>query len=124
MLTIASVMFNRDTGDYKFTLVYYTQRVGGIPVYQADLRLLVRNESGFPLVLASSGLRDLAGFTPNAAAGYDATNGLTARVRRGHKKLTTTSSAQVHCRIVPVGFRTRAAPPKHEPLPPIAPHRS
>ena len=56
------VMFNADTGTYKFTLVYYTQQASGIPVYMADLRLLVRNEPGFPLVSAANGLRDLSGF--------------------------------------------------------------
>ncbi|MEE8169300.1 MAG: hypothetical protein V3T70_02020, partial [Phycisphaerae bacterium] len=56
------VMFDRQTGQYKFTLVYYGQQRGGIPVFRSELRLLVRNEIGNPLVLASSSLRDLGGF--------------------------------------------------------------
>ncbi len=56
------VMYDAATGTYKFTLVYYTQRRGGIPVYESDLRLLVRNEEGHPLVLAANGLRDLGDF--------------------------------------------------------------
>ncbi len=57
------LMYNRETGEYKFTLVYYSQFEDGIPVYRADLRLLVGNKPGFPLVLAASALRDLGGFT-------------------------------------------------------------
>ena len=56
------VMYNRDTGDYKFTLVYYSQYVDGIPVFRSDVRLLVRNEQEHPLVLVSSGLRKLGRF--------------------------------------------------------------
>ncbi len=33
------VMFDRETGKYKFTLVYYSQYVNSIPVYRADLRI-------------------------------------------------------------------------------------
>lgn len=57
------LMYDRTTGEYKFTLVYYSQFKDGIPVYKADLRLLVRNNPGYPLVLAASALRDLGDFT-------------------------------------------------------------
>ncbi|MCH7527310.1 MAG: hypothetical protein IID39_07730, partial [Planctomycetes bacterium] len=57
------VMYDRANGTYKFTLVYYTQYESGIPVFRADLRLLVRNEPGHALVLASSSLRDLGMFS-------------------------------------------------------------
>ncbi|MCH8963380.1 MAG: hypothetical protein IIB58_00345 [Planctomycetes bacterium] len=57
------VMFDRQTGEYKFTLVYFSQYVNRIPVFRADLRLLVRNEVDSPLVLASVNLRNLGGFT-------------------------------------------------------------
>ncbi len=58
------VMYDRQTGEYKFTLVYYTQQKDGIPVFQADLRLLVLNQADHPLVLAASSLRDLGDFVP------------------------------------------------------------
>jgi hypothetical protein len=58
------VMYNTATGQYKFTLVCYSQVRGGIPVFRADLRLLVRNEIGYPVVLATSALRDLGDFQP------------------------------------------------------------
>ncbi len=66
--------YNRQTGQYKFTLVYFSQHHNGIPVFRADLRLLVRNEAGYPLVLAAASLRDLGGFTAttNPAASENA----------------------------------------------------
>ncbi|HBZ00567.1 MAG TPA: hypothetical protein DEO84_04505, partial [candidate division Zixibacteria bacterium] len=56
-----------ENGRYKFTLVYYSQYKDGIPVYKADLRLLVRNEAGYPLVLASSAIKDLGDFSVDAS---------------------------------------------------------
>jgi len=58
------LMYDRSTGEYKFTLVYFTQMRGGIPVFMGDLRLLVRNQPDNPVVLASSGLRNLGDFNP------------------------------------------------------------
>jgi len=56
------MMFDNQSGKYKFTLVNYSQCKNEIPVFRADLRLLVRNETGYPLVLASSALRNIEGF--------------------------------------------------------------
>ena len=39
-----SLMYDAQTDTYKFTLVYYSQFFGDLPVFRADLRLLVRNE--------------------------------------------------------------------------------
>lgn len=58
------VMYNQHTGQYKFTLVYYSQYRNDIPVFRSELRLLARNEPGYPIVLAVSTLRDLGDFTP------------------------------------------------------------
>ena len=67
------VMYNKETGTYKFTLVYYSQFKDGLPVYNSELRLLVRNEEGYPLVLAISSLKDLGDFVPDLSkAGYSA----------------------------------------------------
>jgi hypothetical protein len=62
------VMYDRATGRYKFTLVYFAQSRGGVPVFRGELRLLVRNEAGYPVVLARSALRELGAFQPAAAA--------------------------------------------------------
>ena len=58
------IMYERDTGRYKFTAVCYSQSKDGIPVFGSRLILLERNEAGYPLVLVSSDLRNLGGFTP------------------------------------------------------------
>lgn len=61
---IQPIMYNHDTGDYKFYSINYAQYKDGIHVFRSRLILLVRNEEGYPLVLASVDLRDLSGFTP------------------------------------------------------------
>lgn len=58
------LMYNKETGEYKFTLVYYSQYRNDVPVFRSDLRVLVRNEPNFPVVLAASDLRDLGDFQP------------------------------------------------------------
>ncbi|MEW6198473.1 MAG: choice-of-anchor J domain-containing protein [Planctomycetota bacterium] len=62
-------MYQPETDSYKFTLVYYHQHRDGIPVFRGELRLLVRNEDGFPLVLAQSDVRPLGDFV--VPAGFD-----------------------------------------------------
>jgi hypothetical protein len=66
------IALDRATGTYRFTAFFYTQERQGVPVFRSALKLLVRNEPGFPLVLASADLRDLGAFQvaePAAAAG-------------------------------------------------------
>jgi hypothetical protein len=58
------IMYERDTGRYKFTAVSYSQSKDGIPVFGSRVVLLVRNEAGYPLVLASSDLKNLGDFKP------------------------------------------------------------
>ena len=70
------LMYDPETGQYKFTLIYYTQHQDGIPVYQSELRLLVRNEPGYPLVLAASSLNDLGDFAVPAGATAKAAPGM------------------------------------------------
>ena len=52
----------QDDGSMKFTAVYYTQTIKGVPVFRAGLSVLCRNEPGFPAVLAGSTLWDLGDF--------------------------------------------------------------
>jgi hypothetical protein len=63
-MLLQPVMYQKENGDYQFTAVNYSQKRGGIPVYGSRLVLLVRNEDGYPLVLASSSLRSLGEFDP------------------------------------------------------------
>ena len=63
------LVYDPHTGDYKFTLVYFSQYHHSVPVHRADLRLLVRNEPGYPLVLARANLRNVSGLAaPGLAA--------------------------------------------------------
>ena len=57
------VVYDPQLGDYRFTIVYYSQQKDGYPVFQSNLGLLVRNDIDNPLVLASSSTRNLGGFT-------------------------------------------------------------
>ena len=67
---VQPIMYDQATGTYKFTGFFYTQQRQGVPVFRSALRLLVRNEQGFPLVLAAADLRDLGALeVPANAAG-------------------------------------------------------
>lgn len=63
------IMYNQDTGKYKFIGLNYVQYKEDIQVFRSRLILLVRNIEGYPLVHASVDLRDLSGFTPNIVPG-------------------------------------------------------
>ncbi len=63
-----AVMTDPDVGGPKFTLIHYSQFRNGIPVYRSELRLLVRNVPGYPLVLAQSSLKPLGNFVVQAAS--------------------------------------------------------
>lgn len=72
------VFYEAEKDRFKFTLFYYSQFIDDIPVFRAELRVLVRNESPFPVVLANSSLRPLGAFVvagraaqADAAAGID-----------------------------------------------------
>jgi Zn-dependent metalloprotease len=62
---VVSLGYDHDSDTFRFSLVGYTQHVNGIPVFRGDVRLLVRNEPGYPLVLVSNALRDVRDFAAN-----------------------------------------------------------
>lgn len=64
---VRMIMPDADTGQMKFTVISYLQQVDGIPVFRGELKLVVRNEPGYPLVLAKSSLRNLGVFRIRAA---------------------------------------------------------
>lgn len=65
------LMYDRESGRYKFTLVVYSQFKQDLPVFRSDLRLLVRNEADSPLVLAASSLHDLTQYSIAASLRSD-----------------------------------------------------
>ncbi len=64
--------YDKATGQYKFTLVYFSQFVGDLPVFESEFRVLVRNEAGYPAVMAKSTLRDVSALVLPVAADIDA----------------------------------------------------
>jgi hypothetical protein len=58
---VVPMMPDRAVGGSRFTGTFWSQFVKGIPVYRSHLAVLVRNEPGFPAVLASSTLWDVSG---------------------------------------------------------------
>ncbi len=61
--TSTGVRFDPATGDYRFTLSYFMQKRDDVPVFGSELRVLVSNEPGHPVVLAASSLRDIGDFS-------------------------------------------------------------
>ena len=57
-------MTDQVTNEPKFFLMGYIPHVDGVAVYDSALRVLVRNEPGFPVVLASAQVPDVGGFRP------------------------------------------------------------
>ncbi len=53
------LLYEEQTGTYTATMVCCQQHKDGIPVYRADLRMMVANDPAYPLVLANSTLCDL-----------------------------------------------------------------
>ncbi|HNO79114.1 MAG TPA: hypothetical protein PKN33_13760 [Phycisphaerae bacterium] len=56
------LMYDRRTGEFRFSLITYRQFKQYVPVFRSELRLVLRNEASFPMVLASSTLKDLGEF--------------------------------------------------------------
>ena len=59
---IQPIMYNQETGEYKFTGVYFKQMADGLPVYGTRLMTLVKNTQDNPVVNVTVDLRDVAGF--------------------------------------------------------------
>ncbi|MFM1823026.1 MAG: hypothetical protein RI967_1292 [Planctomycetota bacterium] len=59
---VLPVSYDQGSDGYRFSLVGYTQHVNGIPVFRGDVRCLVRNEPGYPLVLVTNALKDVRAF--------------------------------------------------------------
>ena len=67
------LMYNNQTGEYKFTGFYYTQTIDGLPVYDSRLMVLVRNAKNYPAVSATTVLKDVKGFkAPRRAVASEA----------------------------------------------------
>ena len=76
---VLPMMFNPGDESYRFSLVGYTQHLNGVPVFRGDVRCLVRNEPGYPLVLVSNALKDVREFAATFAGGAIAPSQLDLR---------------------------------------------
>ena len=61
------LMYDRNADRYRFWLILYGRQESGIPVYGAELKVLIRNEPGYPVVLGGTTLREISGFVASAA---------------------------------------------------------
>jgi hypothetical protein len=65
---VREIVPDAETGAMKFLLHSFLQNVDGVPVHGSQIKLLVRNEPGYPLVLVRSGAKDLGQFRMDVAA--------------------------------------------------------
>ncbi|MGB0717497.1 MAG: hypothetical protein ACPGXK_16590, partial [Phycisphaerae bacterium] len=77
-------MYDKATNTYKMTAVYYRQYYGDIPVFRSDVRLLVRNEPNFPVVMVRNGVRPLGMFQTDGVVSPDALDIAVTEARRAH----------------------------------------
>jgi len=58
---VQGLMFDRDSGRYRMSLVRYRQELDGVPVFGAGLGVLVREDAHHPAIMAKSTLRTIDG---------------------------------------------------------------
>ncbi len=75
-LSAQPVTLEPESGTYKFMLVRYEQVADGVSVLGSELRVLVRNEPGFPSVWAGSTLRPVGGLDASRAGTIDTALGV------------------------------------------------
>jgi len=94
---IQPIMYNQDTGAYKFTGVYYKQTIDGLPVYGTRLMVLCRNVDGNPIVSATVDFRDVKGFKkPKRAMNSNALALMAAATQFGSAVRTTEPRLMVY----------------------------
>ena len=59
---VQPIMYDKETGQYKFTGVYFKQTIDGLPVYGSRLMVLSRNVQNNPIVNVEVDLRDAYAF--------------------------------------------------------------
>ncbi|MAI67790.1 MAG: hypothetical protein CMJ26_07950 [Phycisphaerae bacterium] len=104
------IMYNQETGTYKFTGVYYKQAADGLPVYGTRLMVLSRNVANNPIVNAEVNLRDVKGFKkPARLINNDALALMTAATRFGTSVTTTNPELMVFAGSKEIHSEPRAA---------------
>jgi hypothetical protein len=94
---VQPIMYDRETGQYKFTGVYFKQTIDGLPVYGTRLMVLSRNVRNNPIVNAEVDLRDVQGFKkPTRIMKNGALALMAAATRFGTSVTTTTPELMVY----------------------------
>lgn len=80
--SVHGVMFDRNSGKHKFSTFRFQQVYNGVPVFRSGIGFLVRNEPGFPLVMATAQVRDLfeSGLDPNVVGEPEVNDAIRAQV--------------------------------------------
>ena len=85
------IMYDQETGLYKFTGVYFKQLADGLPVYGTRLMTLSRNVANNPIVNVEVNLRDVKGFKKPAVLINNSALALMAAATRFGTSVTTTT---------------------------------
>jgi len=94
---VQPIMYNQETGEYKFTGVYFKQTIDGLPVYGSRLMVLSRNVDGNPIVNATVDLREVKGFKkPRKMMNNNALALMAAATRYGSAVTTTEPELMVY----------------------------
>ncbi|MDP7006299.1 MAG: hypothetical protein QF718_08840, partial [Phycisphaerales bacterium] len=94
---VQPIMYNRETGEYKFTGVYFKQTIDGLPVYGSRLMVLSKNVAGNPVVNATVDLRDVENFArPKRLMNNSALALMSAATRFGTAVTTTEPKLMVY----------------------------
>ena len=94
---IQPIMYDQETGLYKFTGVYFKQLADGLPVYGTRLMTLSRNIGNNPIVNVEVNLRDVKGFKkPSRITKNGALALMAAATRFGTSVTTTTPELMVY----------------------------
>ena len=87
---VQPIMYDKETGQYKFTGVYFKQTIDGLPVYGSRLMVLSRNVQNNPIVNVEVNLRDVKDFKKPSRIMKNGALALMAAATRFGTSVTTT----------------------------------
>jgi hypothetical protein len=88
--SVQELMYNVETGQHKFTGIYYMQTADGLPVYGSRLMVLVRNVEGYPAVSSTTVLQNVLGFKQTSKFATNSAVALISAAIRLGKNVTIT----------------------------------
>jgi hypothetical protein len=103
------LMYDADTDTYKLTAVFYRQYHGDIPVFRSVVKMVVRNEEGYPLVLVKNNTRPMEGFVTDGIQAADAVDSSIANARAKYPGLAQATLTGQPEKIIWAGYHAREA---------------